>query len=64
LGLGIDVSIWFFGRAQDPDHVHAVFAETRNLTMRTSVKHFARWMSAFSKWFENHRHALALYLLF
>jgi IS1 family transposase len=44
----------------DPDLVNTSFAERQNLTMRTSMRRF----NAFSKKFENHCHALALYFVF
>lgn len=44
----------------DPDLINTSFAERQNLTMRMSM----RLTNAFSKKFENHCHALALYFVF
>ena len=45
----------------DPTLINTSFAERQNLTMRMAMRRFTRLTNAFSKKFENHCHALALY---
>ena len=47
----------------DPAHVSTSYAERQNLTMRMSMRRFARLTNAFSKKVENHAHAIAIHFM-
>ena len=59
--LGCDVKV-ISGRP-DPEHVSTSYVERQNLTMRMSMKRFARLSNGFSKKIENHIHAVALHYM-
>lgn len=48
----------------DPQHISTSYVERQNLTMRMSMKRFARLSNAFSKKLASHRNALSLYFYF
>lgn len=45
----------------DPAHINTSYAERQNLNMRMHMRRFTRLTNAFSKKFENHCHAVALF---
>jgi IS1 family transposase len=47
----------------DPAHIATSFVERQNLTMRMQMRRFTRLTNAYSKKFENHCHALAIYFV-
>lgn len=47
----------------DPAHVSTSYVERQNLTMRMSMKRFARLSNGFSKKIENHEHAIAIHYM-
>lgn len=48
----------------DYEHVSTSFVERQNLTMRMSIRLFARLTNGFSKKIENHGHAVALHFMY
>jgi IS1 family transposase len=48
----------------NPDHISTSYVERSNLTMRMSMRRFARLTNAFSKKVENHVAALSLYFMY
>jgi hypothetical protein len=50
--------------APNAHYTSTSFAERQNLTMRMSMRRFTRLTNAFSKKFDNHCHALAIYFVF
>ena len=59
--LGINVKT--ISGHPDPKHVSTSYVERQNLTMRMSMKRFARLSNGFSKKIENHAHAVALHYM-
>ena len=47
----------------DPEHISTSYIERQNLTMRMGMRRFTRLTNAFSKKFENHVHAIAIYYM-
>lgn len=48
----------------EPEHISTSYVERHNLSMRMSMRRFARLTNAFSKKVENHISALSLYFMF
>ena len=48
----------------DPAHISTSYVERHNLTMRMSMRRFARLTNAFSKKLDNHIAALSLYFMY
>jgi len=48
----------------DPNHISTSFVERQNLTMRMSMRRFARLTNGFSKKLENHGHSVALHYMY
>ena len=48
----------------NPKHVSTSYVERQNLTMRMSMRRFARLTNAFSKKLENHAAMVALYFMY
>ena len=47
----------------NPKHISTSYVERQNLTMRMSMKRFARLSNGFSKKIQNHAHAVALHFM-
>lgn len=60
--IGTEMRI--FSGNPDPAHISTSFVERQNLSMRMSIRRFTRLTNAFSKKFENHAHAVALYFAY
>jgi hypothetical protein len=50
--------------APDPKHISTSYVERQNLTMRMSMRRFARLTDGFSKKLENHAATVALYFMY
>ena len=50
--------------APNPKHISTSYVERQNLTMRMSLRRFARLTNAFSKKVENHTAAVAVYFMY
>jgi hypothetical protein len=48
----------------NPRHISTSYMERQNLTMRMSIKRYARLSKGFSKKVENHEHMLAIYFMY
>jgi hypothetical protein len=48
----------------DPKQISTSYIERQNLTMRMSMRRFARLSNAFSKKVENHMHAVSLHYMY
>jgi IS1 family transposase len=48
----------------EPQHISTSYVERHNLQMRMSLRRFTRLTNAHSKKIENHRHAIAMYMLY
>ena len=48
----------------DPQHISTSYVERMNLNIRMGLRRFTRLTNAFSKKFENHCHAVAIYFAF
>lgn len=63
-GVCIGTETVYISGTPDPKHVSTSYVERQNLTMRMSMRRFARLTNAFSKKVENHEHMLAIYFMY
>jgi IS1 family transposase len=60
--IGIRTGV--FSGSPDPKHISTSYVERMNLNLRMGLRRFTRLTNAFSKKFENHCHAVAIYFAY